>query len=302
MLRSAGSLVLFLFAAPAMQEPGLKIVSDVNLVLLDVAVTDSRGMPVSGLPREHFQVLDNGRPQQISSFSNEDLPVTVGFVIDTSGSLRTKRPIVVEAALRLLRESNPGDEMFVVTFNDRVAFGLPPATPFTFDPARLRDALLAEPNQGRTALHDGIEAALAHLAHGHRDRKSLILMSDGGDNASHTAEPDLIRLVESTPATIHSVAIYEPESKERNTGLLKRIAAITGGRFYAETENTHLEAVCRKIARDIRTRYTVGYRPPEVTAAETRRVEVKVSAPGYGPLRTRARRFYIANPASRSEP
>jgi VWFA-related protein len=277
-----------------------RIVSEVKLVLLDVAVRDSEGAFSSGLQRENFHVFDNGKEQPITSFSGEDTPVTVGILIDHSASMRTKRTEVVKAALALIRGSNPKDEIFVVSFGDRVTFDLPEDVNFTDDQGVLITALGRRPPLGRTSLYDAISAGLAHLPQGSRDRKTLVLISDGGDTASRLTAPEVIQLCKSSGATIHVLGIYDDEEAERDLRFLTRLATITGGELVIERDKTDLVAACRKIARDIRSRYTLGFHPPDSAGAQTRKVRVSVEAPGRGKLSARTREYYVIPPGEKT--
>jgi Ca-activated chloride channel family protein len=270
-----------------------KIVSDVKLVLLDVAVRDSDGAFSSGLQRENFHVFDSGKEQPVSVFSGEDTPVTVGILVDHSGSMRTKRDDVANAALALISESNPNDEVFVVSFGDSVLFDLPPGVAFSGNRDQLRTALGKEKSQGRTSLYDAIGAGLNHLAKGTRDRKTLVLISDGGDTASHTTAGEVMQMAKSAGATIHSVGIYDENDHDLDLGFLKRLARMTGGEVVIEEKKTNIIATCRQIAKDIRSRYTIGFQPPPVKGPQTRKIRVAVTAPGYGKLSAWTRQQYV---------
>jgi Ca-activated chloride channel family protein len=267
-IRVVAAVILFLSIALVKgQTPpesrDYKIVSEVKLVLLDVAARDSGGGFVSGLQRENFRVFDNGKEQPIRVFSGEDSPVTVGIVIDHSGSMRAKRNEAIIAVLALIRESNPQDEVFVVSFGDRVTFDLPPDIPFTGDHDVLRAALGRQPAEGRTTLFDAIAASLSHLAKGARDRKTLVLISDGGDTASLCTAGDVIQMAKSSGATIHALGMYDEDANDRDLGFLNRLTRITGGELVIERETTDFVAACRRISKDIRSRYTIGFRPPD---------------------------------------
>jgi len=164
-----------------------------RLVLLDVSVKDSEGGFVSGLTKDNFKVFENGKPQEITQFANADIPVTVGLVVDESGSMRPKKPQVVTAALAFIQASNPQDETFVINFNERARRGLPDIVPFTDDLNMLRAALWNGVPEGRTALYDALEMALHQLDMGRRDKKTLVLISDGGDNISQHKLPTSAR-------------------------------------------------------------------------------------------------------------
>ena len=174
------------FGSPSPQQrvelPILSVRTD--LVTLPVTVVDRQGALVTGLRREHFTVYDTGEQQTIQFFTSEDLPATIGLVIDSSGSMRGRREEVTAAAAAFAAISHPLGEFFTVNFNEAVWPGLPPGVPFTEDTGQLRAALSAAPARGMTALYDAVYRALEHLQRGSRDRKALIVVSDGGDNAS----------------------------------------------------------------------------------------------------------------------
>lgn len=166
---------------PAEDPDAFRVRSDVELVLLDVSVKDGDGGFVSGLKQSDFKVYENKVEQKITTFAAQDTPVTVGLIVDNSGSVRPKKPEIVTAALTFVKNSNPQDELFVVNFNDRVIMGLPDDMPFTDNRTLLRQALLMNPAQGRTALYDALMAGFEHLDKGRLDKKTLVLISDGGD-------------------------------------------------------------------------------------------------------------------------
>lgn len=238
-----------------------RVSSEVDLVLLDVSVKDADGGFVAGLKKENFKVFDNKVEQPIRVFAAQDVPVTVGLVVDNSGSVRPKKPEIVTSALTFVTESNPNDEMFLVNFNDRVMMGLPQGTDFTDDRNLLRHSLLMSRPQGRTALYDAIKTALEHIEKGRLDKKTLVLISDGGDNASDTTRDEIMKMVERSIVTIYTVGIFNPEDKDKNPGFLKDIARLSGGESYRPENINNLVGICQKIAHDIRNRYTVGFAP-----------------------------------------
>lgn len=273
-----------------------KIRSDVELVVLDVSVKDAEGGFVSGLRKEDFKVFENKLPQEITAFNAQDVPVTVGLVVDNSGSVRPKKPEIVTAALTFVKESHPQDEVFVVNFNDRVAMGLPAGTDFSDDPNVLRMALLTNPAQGRTALYDGLKMALQHLEQGRLAKKTLVLISDGGDNASDTTRDEIMQMAEQSLATIYTVGIFNPEDKDKNPGFLKNLASLTGGEYYTPENISHLVGICQKIARDIRNRYSMGYTPKGLAHdGKIRKLKVTAVDPNQPTrrLRVRTRTHYI---------
>lgn len=271
------------------------ISAEVDLVLLDVSVRDSKGGYVSGLPKEAFTVLEDGKPQTITQFADNDIPVTVGLVVDNSGSMRPKKPDVITAALVFIQSSNPLDEWFVINFNDRVRRGLPDILPFTDDIAKLRAALAKTDPVGRTALYDAVLAGLHQLEMGRCDKKTLVLISDGGDNASTHNFKDVWRAVLESQATIYTVGIFDENDKESNPDVLKRLAHVSGGVCYLPKRLDEAVGICRQIAKDIRTRYTIGYVPQQLNRSGVRHIKVEVHAPGHEKLIARTRTSYIVN-------
>ena len=193
------------FALPQQVNPSARpsdytISVNVGLVVLPVIVTNKKGVAISGLEKDNFQVLDNGHPQQIALFEPEDVPVTLGLVVDNSGSMTANRPAVVAAARQFAASSDPQDQMFVVNFNGRVHLGLPPGMAFTSDVHLLQNALTSVPASGNTALYDAIATALAHLQQGTTARKALIVVSDGGDDASKLSLHDVLKRAQASNA------------------------------------------------------------------------------------------------------
>ena len=232
---------------------------DVDLAVFNVTVLDSDHRPVHGLTAENFRIYEDGREQQVKIFQAEDTPATLGLVIDNSGSMANKRRDVVTAALAFVNASQHDDEMFIVNFNRKAWLGLPAAMPFTNDVVQLRTTLLETRTEGTTALYDALDLALNHLKEGSRQRKALVLLSDGGDNASLMKLEEVLRSAQQSSATIYCVGIYDPFAKDKNPGVLKRIAKVTGGESYFPSSPTDLPDIWRRIAGSIRAQYTLGY-------------------------------------------
>ncbi len=275
---------------PAVDDYVIRTIS--RLVLLDVSVKDSRGGFVSGLAKENFTVYEDGKQQVISQFANADVPVTVGIVVDESGSMGSKRPDAITAALAFIRASNPRDEMFVVNFNERARLGLPGNFPFSDDARELRAALWRGPSEGRTALYDAIELALRQLDLGRREKKTLVVISDGGDNVSKHTFEDTVLDVQRSLTTIYTVGIFARDDPERNPGVLERLAHLSGGGVYFPKQLEQVVPVCVQIAKDIRTRYTIGY-IPLAEGKSARHIRVAASAPGHEKLIVRTRTNYL---------
>jgi VWFA-related protein len=269
------------------------ISADVELVLLDVSVRDAEGGFVSGLSKDAFTVLEDGRPQPITEFANQDVPVTLGLVVDNSGSMRPKKPDVVTAGLVLIQASNPHDEVFVINFNDRVRRGLPDLVPFTDDIQMLRTALSRTDPVGRTALYDAILAALNHLEMGRRSKKTLIIISDGGDNASTHSLEEVIVAAKESQATLYTMGLFNSEDRDRNPGVLRKLAKLTGGVCYLPERVSEVVDIGRQIAKDIRTRYTIGFAPQNLDQPGERRIKIVVKSPDREKLIARTRTSYV---------
>jgi Ca-activated chloride channel family protein len=294
MTAGAGCLLPPLFARPGGDDQDdLIIRAESRLVLLDVSVKNPAGGFVSGLSKENFSVFENGRPQSIMTFDQGDLPVTVGILVDESRSMASKRPAVLTAALTFISESNPKDEIFVLNFNDDVKPGLLSPMLFSDDIQELRLALFRGVSEGRTVLNDAVVAGLEQLELGMRDKKALVLISDGGDNASMHTRRQTIDRVERSVATIYTIGLYDDEDPDRDPGILRQLAGISGGEAYFPPTPEDTIPACRRIARDIRARYTLGYVPAEGKPTNNvRNIRVGASAPGQAKLIARTRSSY----------
>jgi VWFA-related protein len=262
-------------------------------------VTDNKGRPFSGLKPGDFRVYEDGRLQDVTLFQAEDVPASVGLIIDNSGSMADKRRDVILAALTFARASNSEDEMFIVSFNENVSLGLPPTIGFTNDYNQIRSALLQTAPAGLTALYDALAMGIEHLKTGARDRKALVVLSDGGDNASRRRLDDVLQMVQRSSAAIYTIGIYDDTDLDRNPSVLRKIAQVSGGRAYFPKSLRDLERVWRDIAGGIRSQYTIGYHPNNPNRDGMFR-KVKITATGNGrDLRVTTRDGYLA-PADKS--
>jgi Ca-activated chloride channel family protein len=279
-------------AAATAEERDFTIQTTSRLVLLDVSIKDAAGGFVSGLKKEDFQVFENGKPQEVTQFSNSDIPVTVGVAVDESGSMRPKRAQVLTAALVFFHDSNPMDEIFVVNFNEKPRRGLPDDVLFTDNMQLLRAALWQGDPEGRTALYDAIEMSLHQLEFARQAKKTLVVISDGGDNHSTHTQQEVMKDVLSSLVTIYTVGIYDEDDPEKNEGVLKNLAHVSGGVFYHPQSLDQIIPICRQIAKDIRSRYTVGY-VPVVEGKMERHIKVVASSPDHPKLLVRTRTSYV---------
>src|SRR4029077_7248000 len=262
-------------AAPSHQG-GFTIRTSVDLVVLRATVRDGKGAPVAGLGKEDFQVFEDKVPQQIESFSHEDVPVTVGLVVDNSGSMRSKRSDVINAALAFARSSNPEDQVFVVNFNEHVSKGLPGNVQFTGDQKQLETALTRNKSDGLTALYDAVAAALEQLKKGKWDKKMLIVISDGGDNASRHTLAQILSMVNQSSAILYTLGIFDGNDDDRNPRVLKQLSRISGGESFFPESLEQILPICQQIAHDVRNQYTITYAPSNRKSDGTyRAIEVK---------------------------
>jgi VWFA-related protein len=264
-----------------------------ELVTLPVAVVDKGGKHVSGLRKENFRVEENGRPQEITVLAEEEVPITLGLVVDRSGSMGPKRIALSNAVEAFLKTRTRGDELFLVLFNEDVSLGLEGTERFTDEAKRILVSLRQTVAAGQTALYDALITAVKYLNEGSHARKALVVFSDGGDNASLHKLEDAVLAVQRSSAILYTVGLFDTNDRDQNPGVLKRLAAASGGLPFLSPNAETLDQVCRKIAEDLRSRYVVGYRPSDRSFdGSFRKVEVKVNAPGRGKVKTRTRAGY----------
>jgi VWFA-related protein len=206
--------------------------------------------------------------------------------------MRPKRAQVVTAALVFIQASNPMDEMFVVNFNEKPRRGLPDDVLFSDNVQQLRSALWQGDPEGRTALYDAIEMSLRQLEFGRQAKKTLVVISDGGDNHSKHTFQEVMKDVLSSLVTIYTVGIYDEDDPERNEGVLKNLAHVSGGVFYHPQALEDIVPICRQIAKDIRTRYTIGY-VPNAEGKMERHIKVQAFSPDHPKLIVRTRTSYV---------
>ena len=278
-------------------QSGSRISVDVNLVVLHTTVLDDRGKFVEGLSQDNFRVFEDKVEQKLSVFKREDIPVSMGLVIDNSGSMRDKRPRVNEAALTLVQNSNPQDEAFVVNFNDD--FYLDLDKDFSSSIPELKEALERIDARGSTALYDAIIGSLDHLKKGVKEKKVLLIVTDGEDNTSRSSLEKTIREIQKTDTVIYTIGLLSKESKRSAKNAKKaltEIANASGGVAYFPENIEDVHAICQQVAHDIRHQYTLGYYPSNAARdGSFRSVHVDVIPPrGKGKLVARTRNGYYA--------
>jgi Ca-activated chloride channel homolog len=280
---------------PVGQVDQFTIAVKVAMVVLHATVRDSKGILVSGLDKDAFQVFEDGILQQVDSFSHEDIPVTVGLVVDNSGSMGPRQSEVTTAAMAFARSSNPQDQMFVVKFNERVLFGLPDDMLFTDQAAQLSIAMSRVAATGMTALYDAVAAALEHLNQGDLDKKVLIVISDGGDNASTHKLPQIMALAKQSDAIIYTIGLFSESDPDQKPGVLRQLARATGGEAFFPQSVKEVTPTCERIAHDIRNQYTIAYTPANEKKDGTYRlIQVKAVSSDRGRMVVRTRAGYYA--------
>ncbi len=288
---------------PNAGKPNSTIKIDVGLVVLHTSVLDDRGKFADGLKLENFRVFEDKVEQKLSTFKREDVPVSMGLVIDNSGSMRDKRPRVNEAAITLVESSNPQDEAFVVNFNDD--FYLDLDKDFTSSIPELKEALERIDSRGSTALRDAIIGSLDHLKKANRDKRVLLVVTDGEDNASHNSLEKTLREIQKTDTVIYTIGLLGDEKrsdKNRAMKALKQIAEASGGLAFFPESVDDVHNICEQVAHDIRNQYTLAYYPSNTRKDGTfRAVSVQVIPPrGRGKLVARTRNGYYAPAAAGS--
>ena len=265
-----------------------------EIVVLQAVVENRHGGYVSDLTVDSFSVFEDGAPQTIAFFNQQDTPVTVGLLVDASGSMRTVRELVAAAAASFAARSNPQDEIFALTFGDDVRAALPRSDPFTSDGATLQRALFnAITARGRTALYDAVAKGLTYADAGTHERKVLVAISDGGDNASSATFDDIVRNAQRSNALIYTVIVRDPLETEANPRRLRRLAEQSGGEAFEPHDIEQVPSVLDHIARDIRNMYTLGYAPAPDKRPGLRRIQLRISGPGSQSLRVRTREAYL---------
>ena len=254
-----------LLASRPQERPTFKAESE--LVVLHVSVRDRRGRYITGLERGAFTVIDDGKPQTLEMFSSDEVPASVGFLIDNSSSMGPNRDRVIASAVEFAKHSHPKDEVFVVTFNEHVLPVFGPVVVGEMNMGEFGSSMSqAITARGMTAIYDGILDGLRRVGRGQHTRQVLIVISDGDDNASRATLDEVIKQVHESDATIYTIALIDPLTREGDPGLLRRLAQATGGETYRPRRVEEIASAFERISRDIRSAYTLAYTP---TAAAT---------------------------------
>jgi Ca-activated chloride channel family protein len=302
LFRSALIVVALLAAVPltARQQETATFRSSSDLVVLHVNVFDGKSDAVPDLPQSAFQVFENEMPQEITFFGGADVPVAVGLIIDNSGSMIARHRMVVAGGLTFAESSHPEDELFTIHFNENVRYGLPDGMLFTNRNMLLRAALARYPAGGKTALHDAVIAGLAHVGRSTHQKRVLVVLSDGEDNASLHSENEMLGRARANDAIIYTVSSAQRDrARGGNPDVLRDLAEITGGEALFPKSEDAVVGAFNEIAANIRRGYSIGYVPSNGSHdGSYRRVKVTVRVPGRGNLSVRSRHGYTATAVS----
>ena len=269
--------MVWLCVQPVAAQEDFTITTDVRLVVLHVTVVDKDEQLITDLTRESFKVSEDDKPVQIKQFKQEDVPVSVGILVDNSGSMRDKRLKVNSAAVEFVKVSNPEDEVFIVNFNDEAYLD---TNGFTNDIPIMQDALQRIDSRGGTALYDAIQMSLDFLnKKAKHDKRVLLVISDGEDNASRAELENVVRELQEQEktTTIYAVGLLSEEerrSAKRAERALKYISRATGGPSYFPETVDEVTTLTKRIAADIRNQYTITYTPPENTTPGFRQIRI----------------------------
>jgi len=266
-----------------------------DLVVLHVNVQRADGGFVSALSRDAFAVFEDGKPESVELFLEQDTPVTVGLVVDNSISMRANRELVVAAVGEFARAGHPRDARFALVFNEHVTPALPPFRPFTADAAILEQALTRSITaRGRTAFFDAVVQGLAYAERGEHPRRILVVIGDGGDNESAATYAQMLRRAQAANVVVYTVTLADPLDTEASPERMKELATLTGGESFRPKSRPDVSRVLQQIAADIRHTYTIAYSPTRPADDTLRRVRVVVSPPARERLVVRTRTGYFA--------
>jgi Ca-activated chloride channel homolog len=274
--------------------------TDTRLVLLHASVVDRRGNLVMDLSRDDFTVLEDNKEQNLTLFRREDIPISLGVIIDSSGSMRDKRKQVEAAAVSLVKSSTRDDEVFVVNFNDDLYLDVT----MTQDVRKMEEGIGQIDARGGTAMRDAISASIDYVREkGKKDKKVLLVITDGNDNASAITLERLVQRAQQAEVLLYSIGLLNDEERRearRAERALKALTTATGGQSYFPSSVGDVEETTQQVANDIRNQYVLGYTPSnESLDGGFRRIEVKAKGRG---LTVRTRTGYYASPGNSGGP
>ena len=271
--------------------------SDTRLVVLHASVTDHKGKLVTDLNQNAFKVFENGQPQQVKIFRREDVPVSLGILIDNSGSMMSKRARVEAAAVAMVRASNPDDEVFIVNFNDDAFLDVP----FTNDLHKMEQGLARIDSRGGTAMRDAVNMSLDYInKQAKKDKKVLLVITDGNDNASNIGLEKVVLRANQADTLVYSIGLFTEEEKREASKAkraLNELTGATGGLSFYPKDLGDVQSQALEIAHDIRNQYTIAYSPTiQELDGSYRQIKVTVDGPGKPTVRTRT--GYYASPGA----
>jgi Ca-activated chloride channel homolog len=265
-----------------------QFVAETRLVVLHASVSDKRGKLITTLTQDDFKIFENGLPQELKLFRREDVPVSLGIIIDNSGSMRAKRERVEAATLNLVKESNPQDEVFIVNFNDEAFLDVP----FTNDVKRMESGLARIDSRGGTAMRDAVDMSINYMkSDGKKDKKVLLVITDGNDNASNVTLERVVQKALQSEVLVYAIGLLVEEEKHDATKAkraLKEITSTTGGLVFYPATVGEIQQLTSEIAHDIRNQYTLAYSPTQPDDGSYRQIKVVCNAPGAPSVRTRS--------------
>ena len=303
-LLAATLSVLACLAAPAgAQEAGAVFRSDSRLVVLHATVLDQDGHLITNLPRRAFHVFENGVEQELKVFRREDAPVSIGLVIDDSGSMTNKRQKVAAAALSLVKASHPDDEVFILHFNEKTYLD----TDFTSNVRQLEQGLKTFDTRGSTAMRDALRLAIEHMERkAKEDKKVLVVVTDGEDNSSNASREDTVKAAQQSGVLIYAVGLLNELADTRTQQARRELDLLTeatGGQAYYLNDVSESEQTAQAIAHDIRNQYTLAYTPSNQELDGTyRKIDVSVESPQQLTVRTRTGYWASAQTSAELKP
>jgi Ca-activated chloride channel homolog len=278
---------------------GQSVHLDVELALVNVTVTDPYNRLVTGLEPDNFRIFEDNIEQEVVNFSSEDVPISIGVILDHSGSMANKLGKSKQAAFQFFKTANPQDEFFLVGFNDHAEL----LSPFTESVEDLQSHMLYTSAKGSTALLDAIYLGLSQMRGARNAKRALLIISDGGDNHSRYSDKDIKRLVREADTQLYSIGIFDPFEYRSRTpeelngpSLLNEMTELTGGRAFTVENLNDLPDIAAKIGMELRNQYILGYHPShKVRDARWRKIKIKLRAPkGLPPLTAYAKTGYYA--------
>jgi len=302
-LRNLGFLVLagtaFAQAPPASQDDVPIYRTDARLVLLHASVVDKSGKLLTNIPQSAFKVLEDGVEQPLRLFRREDVPVSMGIIVDNSGSMTSKRSRVAAAALEMVKQSNPDDEVFIVNFNDDAHFD----QPLTNDVKKLEAGLAKMEARGGTAMRDALSKSINYVKrNGKKDKKVLVVITDGNDNSSDITLEQVLRQAQSSDVLIYAIGLLNEEEAGQARAAkkaLKSLVDASGGLDYYPKSTSDVQEITPRVAHEIRNQYVLGYTSSNPALDGTFR-QVKVTVTGFGRPTVRTRNGYYATPAGQA--